>query len=82
LATYRKEESAVEVRSAMLYRRRLGTAWSGPAAWTAIGVLTAESPLGILTVGAFILPAAVLLTLSMRLVPSGEPAAAGLAAES
>jgi hypothetical protein len=54
---------------AMRFRRRQDAAWSGRVAWTAIGVLAVESLLGIATIGAFMLPVAILLALSVRLVP-------------
>jgi hypothetical protein len=60
---------SVIVVIAMRFRRRQDAAWSGRVAWTAIGALTVESLLGIATVGAFMLPVAILLALSMRLVP-------------
>jgi len=58
-------------------RRRRDGAWSGRVAWTAIGALTVESILGIATIGAFLLPVAILLALSVRLVPSAETRAEG-----
>jgi hypothetical protein len=54
---------------AMRFRHREDAAWSGRVAWTAIGVLAVESLLGIATIGAFMLPVAILLALSVRLVP-------------
>jgi hypothetical protein len=63
---------SVTVAAAMLYRRREGANWSGPVAWTAIGLLAIESLLGILSVGAFMLPVAILLALTVRLVPVPE----------
>jgi hypothetical protein len=69
--------------------RRRGARWGGPIAWAAVGVLAAECVLGILTIGAFILPAAVLLAAAVRLAPGAvdrdaagtgrpaDPAAAG-----
>jgi hypothetical protein len=44
-----------------------------PVAWAAIGLLTAESLLGILGVGAFMLPVAVLLALAVRVTRSTRP---------
>jgi hypothetical protein len=64
---------SVTVVAAMLHRHRRNARWSGPVAWTAIGLLTIESLLGILSVGAFLLPAAILLALAVRVVPAGEP---------
>jgi hypothetical protein len=52
-----------------------------PVAWTAIGLLTAESLLGILGVGAFMLPAAILLALAVRVTRSARPAPADVEAE-
>lgn len=59
-----------------LYRRRQG-GWrhSGRVAWAAIAVLTVAALLGIASVGAFMLPAAILLGLATRLVV--EPGAVG-----
>jgi hypothetical protein len=74
--------ASLVVLGAILHHRRDGATWSARVAWTAIGVVIAESLLGILSVGAFMLPAAVLLTLSMRLLPARRPAPAGLAADS
>jgi uncharacterized membrane protein YhaH (DUF805 family) len=58
-------------------RRGHDAAWSGRVAWTAIGAVTVESILGIATIGAFMLPVAILLTLSVRLVPSAGDRAEG-----
>jgi hypothetical protein len=66
--------ASLVVGSAMVSRRRDGARWSGPAAWTAIGVVTVEALLGILSVGGFMLPVAVLLALAVRVVPPGTPA--------
>jgi hypothetical protein len=66
---------SVTVVAAMLHRHRRGARWSGPVAWTAIGLLAVESLLGILSVGAFLLPAVILLALAVRLVPAGQPGA-------
>jgi hypothetical protein len=54
--------------------RRAGAPWGGPLAWTAVAILAAECVLGILTIGAFILPAAVLLAVAVRLAPGHERA--------
>jgi hypothetical protein len=66
--------ASLVVGIAMVSRRRDGARWSGPAAWTAIGVVTVEALLGILSVGGFMLPVAVLLALAVRVVPPGTPA--------
>jgi hypothetical protein len=60
------------VAIALWHRRRGAAAWSGPVAWTAVGVLAVESILTITSLGAFLLPAVVLLVLSVRLIP-GPP---------
>lgn len=57
------------VLTAMVARHRDDAWWSGRVAWTAIGLLTLESLLGILTIGGFILPAVVLLALAVRTAP-------------
>jgi hypothetical protein len=57
------------VVAASIYRGRRGAAWSTAVAWIAIGLLTAVALLGILTIGAFMLPVAILLALSVRLDP-------------
>jgi hypothetical protein len=49
--------------------RRAGARWAGAVAWTAVGVLTAETLLGILTIGLFILPVVVLLAAAVRMTP-------------
>ncbi|MGZ4177167.1 MAG: hypothetical protein ACXVE4_15690 [Solirubrobacteraceae bacterium] len=63
--------------------RRHGARWGGPLAWVAVGVLTAEAVLGILTIGGFILPAVILLAAAVRLAPghgdAGSDAGAGAA---
>src|SRR5579875_24703 len=41
------------------------------AAWAGVGLLAVESVLGILTIGAFTLPAAVMLAAALRLAPQG-----------
>lgn len=66
------------VLTAIRFRRHRNAAWSGRVAWTAIGALAVESLLGIATIGAFMLPVAILLALSVRLVrPAGSRAAEG-----
>ena len=57
------------VAAAIVYRRRDDARWSLPAAWTAVGVLTVVALLGITTVGAFMLPVAILLAAIVRLAP-------------
>jgi hypothetical protein len=49
--------------------RRAGARWGGPVAWAAVGVLAAETLLGILTIGVFLLPAVILLVAAVRLAP-------------
>jgi hypothetical protein len=61
---------AIVVLVAMWYRRRRDAPWSGRVAWAAIALLAAESLVGILTIGAFMVPAAVLLAAGIRLAPS------------
>ncbi|HYZ80013.1 MAG TPA: hypothetical protein VE571_02030 [Solirubrobacteraceae bacterium] len=56
--------------------RRSGARWGGPVAWAAVGLLAAETLLGILTIGAFILPVVILLVAAARLAP-GPTAADG-----
>jgi hypothetical protein len=57
------------VAAAVVYRRRDDARWARPAAWTAIGVLAVLALLSITSVGAFMVPVAVLLVLSVRLAP-------------
>lgn len=57
--------------------RRHGARWGGPVAWVAVGVLTAEAVLGILTIGGFILPAVILLAAAVRLAPGRDDAGPG-----
>jgi len=49
--------------------------WSATAAWLAVGLLAAETVLGILTIGAFMLPAVILLAVSVKLVPAASACA-------
>jgi hypothetical protein len=62
--------ASVLVALAMVFRRREDARWASPAAWSAIGVLALVALLGITSVGAFMLPAAALLALSVRLAPA------------
>ncbi len=57
------------VAAALVYRRREDPGWAVPAAWSAVGVLALIAVLAITSVGAFMVPAAVLLALSVRLAP-------------
>ena len=50
--------------------RGAGARWAAVIAWTAVGALTAETLLGILTIGVFILPVVVLLAAAVRLTPA------------
>jgi multisubunit Na+/H+ antiporter MnhB subunit len=61
--------ASVLVAVAMVFRRREDPRWASPAAWSAIGVLALVALLGITSVGAFMLPVAALLALSVRLAP-------------
>ena len=58
-------------------RRRAGDRWGGPVAWAAVGVLAVECVLGILTIGAFILPAAILSAAAVRRAPGPVDAGGG-----
>jgi hypothetical protein len=55
--------------AALWHRHQRQPAWSGPAAWAAVAVVTVEAALGIATIGAFLTPVVVLLALSVRLIP-------------
>jgi hypothetical protein len=55
--------------AALWHRHHRQPAWSGPAAWAAVAVVTVEAALGIATIGLFLIPVVVLLALSVRLVP-------------
>lgn len=57
------------VAAAIVHRRRDDARWSLPAAWAVVGALTVVALLGITTVGAFMLPVAILLAVSVRLAP-------------
>src|ERR1700758_2241008 len=57
------------VAAAIVYRRRDDARWAAPAAWAAIGVLALLALLSITSVGAFMVPIAALLVLSVRLAP-------------
>jgi hypothetical protein len=62
--------ASLAVAAAMVYRRRRSAPWSRPLAWGAIGLLALEALVGILTIGAFIVPVVILLILAVRLVPT------------
>jgi hypothetical protein len=49
--------------------RRAGARWAGPVAWAMVCVLVAECIVGILSIGAFILPAVLLLAAAVRMAP-------------
>jgi hypothetical protein len=56
-----------------LYRRWVaGARWSAIVAWSMIAILAAEAGLGILSVGAFMVPALILLVMATRLVVTPE----------
>lgn len=57
------------VAVAVTRRRRDDVAWGPAVAWTAIAVLVVVALLGITTLGAFMLPVAVVLAVSVRLAP-------------
>jgi len=46
---------------------------SGQVAWACVGVLAAFSLVGILTIGVFVAPVALLLARAVSLTPSGSP---------
>jgi hypothetical protein len=56
--------------------RRGGARWATPVAWAGVGLVAAEALVGILTIGAFILPAVILLAMAVPLAP-GPPAPGG-----
>jgi hypothetical protein len=60
---------SILVAVAVYGKHRGAPAWNGPVAWVAIGLLAAETLLGILTVGLFIAPVVILLALGFRLAP-------------
>jgi hypothetical protein len=66
---------SIVVAIAIYGKHRGAPAWNAPVAWVAIGLLAAETLLGILTLGVFIAPVVILLALSFRLVPgpAGAP---------
>lgn len=57
------------VATGVALRRRDDARWGTPAAWTAVGGLSVVAVLGITSVGAFMLPVAVVLALGVRLAP-------------
>jgi hypothetical protein len=57
------------VALAMVHRRRDDARWALPAAWAAIGVLVLVALVSITSVGAFMVPVAVLLALTVRITP-------------
>jgi hypothetical protein len=60
---------SIVVAVAMYSKHRGAPAWNAPLAWVAVGLLGAETLLGILTIGGFIAPVVILLALSFRLAP-------------
>jgi hypothetical protein len=54
-----------------LRARRSGRRWGGPLAWIAIGLLTAEALVGFMSIGVFIVPTIVLLTMAVRRAAGG-----------
>ncbi len=57
------------VAAGLVQRRRHDAGWAAPAAWSAIGILVLVALLAITSVGAFMVPAAGLLALAVRLAP-------------
>jgi hypothetical protein len=53
-----------------LRARHTGARWGGPLAWGAIALLIGEAVLGIMTIGAFLVPAIVLLAMAARRAPA------------
>ena len=47
--------------------RRAGARWGAAVAWAGVGLVALEALVGILTIGAFILPAAICLAAAVRL---------------
>jgi hypothetical protein len=76
---------SIVVALAMYSAHRDRPRWSAPVAWLAIGLLAAETVLGIVTIGAFIAPVVILLALGFRLAPgrarAGNPPPRTLATE-
>lgn len=64
---------SVIVLVAIRRRRQDRVAAAGRVAWVAISALTLESLLGILSIGAFMVPVAILLALAVRLAPAAGP---------
>lgn len=61
---------AAVVLVALRERRHERRGWREPAAWAAVAVLAVESLVGIVTIGALMLPAAIALGLSLRVAPA------------
>jgi hypothetical protein len=51
--------------------RRSGARWGAPLAWAAIAVLTAEALVGFATIGLFLVPAIILLSMSVSRAAPG-----------
>jgi hypothetical protein len=63
-----------------LRARRSGRRWGGPLAWIAIGLVTAEALVGLMSIGVFIVPTIVLLTMAVRRAPGGTALASATSA--
>jgi hypothetical protein len=63
-----------------LRARRSGRRWSAPLAWIAIGLVTAEALVGFMSIGVFIVPTIVLLTMAVRRAPGGTALASATGA--
>jgi uncharacterized membrane protein YhaH (DUF805 family) len=68
------------VAAALGRRRHHRASWSGPVAWVAVAATTLEALLAITSFGAMLIPVAVLLAVSVRLIPAPAVMAARSAA--
>jgi lysylphosphatidylglycerol synthetase-like protein (DUF2156 family) len=67
--------ASIVVGLAVYRRRAAGERWTEIAAWTTVGALAVVALLGILSIGAFMIPVVILLALSVRLVPPPQAGA-------
>ncbi len=53
-------------------RYRRGRDWTATAAWFVVGLLVALAAVSILSLGAFVIPAVILLSFALKLLPEGR----------
>ncbi len=65
------------VAVALSARRRRPVGWTGPVAWAAVAAVAVEAVLAITSFGPLLIPVAVLLAASVRLIPARAATSAG-----